>query len=41
MHAIHLFPKGLHVEVALIASPDKYDNYVPDLETVADSIKPL
>jgi hypothetical protein len=41
MHAIHLFPKGLHVEVALIASPDKYANYVPDLEAVAGSIKAL
>lgn len=41
MHAIHVFPKGLHVEVALIASPDKYASYVPDLKSVADSIRAL
>ena len=41
MHAIHRFSPDLHVEVALIASPDKHADYVADLESVAESVKPL
>jgi len=41
MHAIRLFPRDLHVEVALITTPERHAAYLPDLEAVAKSIKPL
>ena len=41
MHTIHLFPSSLHVQIALLASPDKHADYVADLESVAESVKPL
>lgn len=37
-HSIHLFTDSLHIEVLLIAMPDRYLEYQGDLVSVVDSV---
>lgn len=38
-HSLHLLNGNLHIEIMLIATPDRYPAYVDDLRAVAESVR--
>ena len=38
-HSLHLLSPDLHIQIMLIAEPDRYAGYVADLRAVADSVQ--